>query len=201
MNSKPITHTLKIRNFFLPVHKQAPARAWQKVSVICQQETLSSQNSCLTQSPKCGSLVFWKRWCLPWKDRHTIMGVLAGSCSGWMTDLHGWKMDLLNLLNIINSENSIWNAQVDNLPSSYFSFSAWHSRKFCFYWPNWGFPSCYPLFPPFFLLRIHFSPLLLIYIATWCTVLPCRAISLYVKFCFVYLKMTNWLSWHWEELT
>ena len=106
----PLSHTLKIRNFFLPAHKQAPARAWQRVCVIYQQETLSSQNSCLTQSPNCGSLVFWKRWCLPWKDRHTIMGVLAGSCSGWMTDLHGWKMDLHNLLNIINSENSIWNA-------------------------------------------------------------------------------------------
>lgn len=125
----PLSHTLKIRNFFLPAHKQAPARAWQKVSVIYQQETLSSQNSCLTQSPKCGSLVFWKRWCLPWKGRHAIMGVLAGSCSGWMTDLPGWKMDLHDLLNIINSENSIWNAQVDTLPSSYFSVSGKHDTQ------------------------------------------------------------------------
>lgn len=104
MDISPVTAHIRDEKFpSAPTqHLQRPSRGFV---LFYLWGTLSSQNSCLTWSPKCGSLVFWKRWCLHGTDRHTIMGVLAGSCSGWVTDFHWWKMDLHNKLCITSSEN------------------------------------------------------------------------------------------------
>lgn len=197
MDISPISTYVKEQRFFLLAHKHLRRHSEGFVLFVCGRPSLhrtaawhGAQNvaplgfekdGVSTEQTGTWSREHWLRFALAEGQIFAGEKWICRNCSVWQT------------------RKTVWDAQAEVLPCSHSQLyrETWHSKRLCFYWPDWDFPS---LLSSFFPSQGGSAPFRGGYIVTSSAVLLCRDSSLYVKFYFDYLKMVNWLSWNSEDL-